>query len=87
MKEWGGRRKALLYVLLEKVVLFCFLRVIWQLEQLEYKPATLLFLSKRTWQQILGLLKHLVHGRMLRLNRLYFQLHKQERDLYMPWMQ
>lgn len=61
--------------------LFFVLRVIWQLRQLEYKPATLLFLSKRTWQQILGLLRHLARDRMFRLNWLYLQFPEQEGDL------
>ena len=60
---------------------FAFLRVIWQLKQIEYKPVTLLFLSERTWQQIIGFLSHLAHDGLLRVNRLYLQLHKQEGDL------
>lgn len=81
MKEWGGRRKATSLCAAEESCFFV-LRVIWQLRQLEYKPATLLFLSKRTWQQILGFLRHLARDRMLRLNWLYLQFPEQEGDLH-----
>lgn len=63
---------------------FAFLRVIWQFKQLEYKPVTLFFSFRKNLATNFGISKSPAHGRLLRLNRLYLQLRKQEGDLRMP---